>query len=297
MSTHPKKELLRFAQILIAAVAFGSPASVRAQHEGDIFIRSTEPGGGVLATAFDFGPPIPVFESLCVGGFCVYSSTDPGFISPESGSAGLHALDDGTPVNMEIVSIDDAASVKIGTAVIDAPGESAALGTALALHRHPSWQVQVPEGTLGEFEIVFKFTTTSGRYGESVPFAIRLSNLGDANTTSTTLESTTSTTTSSTSMTSATASSTTITSTTLIVTTTTIASAVECGDANDDGAVSATDALVVLRVAVGIDTCAACVCDVDASGGESAVTAADALRVLRAAVGEPGAALLCSPCI
>jgi len=47
---------------------------------------------------------------------------------------------------------------------------------------------------------------------------------------------------------------------------------------------TATDALAVLRSAVGQKTCQACVCDVDGSGS---VVASDALITLKIAVGQP----------
>ena len=62
-----------------------------------------------------------------------------------------------------------------------------------------------------------------------------------------------------------------------------------CGDPNGGG-VTATDALVVLRAAVGAAGCELCVCDVDSSG---AIVASDALIVLQAAVG--GAVTLSCP--
>jgi hypothetical protein len=66
-------------------------------------------------------------------------------------------------------------------------------------------------------------------------------------------------------------------------TTTTLPGEVLCGDASGDGRVTARDALLVLKSAVGAQrACAPSACDVDAS---STVTAADALRVLRVAVG------------
>ena len=68
---------------------------------------------------------------------------------------------------------------------------------------------------------------------------------------------------------------------------------VTCGDPDDSGAVNATDALIELRVAVGIETCALCVCNVDSIG--TFVSASDALRVLNAAVGLP-IVLTCPPC-
>ncbi|HYC55898.1 MAG TPA: dockerin type I domain-containing protein [Candidatus Binatia bacterium] len=56
-----------------------------------------------------------------------------------------------------------------------------------------------------------------------------------------------------------------------------------CGDANDDGEIKATDALAVLRAAVGGEgDCPPVRCDVDGNGS---ILASDSLRVLRAAVG------------
>ena len=56
-----------------------------------------------------------------------------------------------------------------------------------------------------------------------------------------------------------------------------------CGDAAAEfGAVTATDAIYILRAAIGLGTCDACVCDVDDTG---AITTTDALRTLQHAVG------------
>jgi hypothetical protein len=56
--------------------------------------------------------------------------------------------------------------------------------------------------------------------------------------------------------------------------------------------VTASDALFVLRAAVGSQTCPLCVCDVDDSG---TIVSSDALRTLRAAVGQQ-VALVCPDC-
>jgi hypothetical protein len=82
------------------------------------------------------------------------------------------------------------------------------------------------------------------------------------------------------------------TTTTTIATTTTTLLAETCGDPNADEMITASDALTVLRAAVGAATCRACVCDVDNSGS---TTAPDALRVLRVAVGQ-SVALECPAC-
>ncbi len=55
---------------------------------------------------------------------------------------------------------------------------------------------------------------------------------------------------------------------------------------------TATDCLYVLRAAVGVEDCDACICDADASGG---IVATDALTCLRSAVGQPGG-LACEAC-
>jgi hypothetical protein len=84
----------------------------------------------------------------------------------------------------------------------------------------------------------------------------------------------------------------TTTTTTTITTTTTLGGTVECSDANEDGKITATDALAALRTAVGTSTCAPCRCDTDDSG---AINASDALRILRKAVGQQ-VTFTCPPC-
>ena len=67
----------------------------------------------------------------------------------------------------------------------------------------------------------------------------------------------------------------------------------DCGQPITTGSEpAASDALYVLRAAVGIDSCAAMVCDTD---GSCAVTAGDALRLLSYVTGQPYE-LLCNLC-
>jgi hypothetical protein len=76
------------------------------------------------------------------------------------------------------------------------------------------------------------------------------------------------------------------------VTTTTLPS--PCGDpfVPSQNAITASDALFVLRTSVGLETCEACICDIDGSGK---TTAPDALALLRIAQGLAGT-LACPPC-
>jgi hypothetical protein len=81
-------------------------------------------------------------------------------------------------------------------------------------------------------------------------------------------------------------------------TTTTLASQGDCADpvplraGSSAGVTTATDALFVLRAAVGIGTCELCICDINGSGS---ITATDALATLNRAVDQP-VELLCPPC-
>jgi cysteine-rich repeat protein len=59
---------------------------------------------------------------------------------------------------------------------------------------------------------------------------------------------------------------------------------VACGDPDDTGTVRSSDALFILRTAVGSQTCDDCVCNVDSSTGASTISASDSLRTLRKAV-------------
>lgn len=67
---------------------------------------------------------------------------------------------------------------------------------------------------------------------------------------------------------------------------------ITCGDADVDGKVTATDALLALQASVGVVECAECRCDVNAEG---TVSATDVLAILRAAVGQP-VTLACPSC-
>jgi len=69
----------------------------------------------------------------------------------------------------------------------------------------------------------------------------------------------------------------------------------DCGQPISGGnSPTASDALFILQAAVGSQTCALCVCDVD-GGASATVSASDALRVLRRAVGQ-SIELVCPDC-
>ena len=160
------------ALALLAGVA--SDAGAEVVDPGDVSIYSTAQGGGALATDFAFAPS-EVFQSACLGGFCLYSATDPGFITRDEATAGLFPLASGTGVTMEIVSIADEASVLVGSKLLDAAGESASLGVAPGLHLHPTWQVTIPAGgsPAASFPVTFRLTS-SGGYAASQTYTLSL---------------------------------------------------------------------------------------------------------------------------
>ncbi|RMD84898.1 MAG: hypothetical protein D6815_03190, partial [Candidatus Dadabacteria bacterium] len=67
---------------------------------------------------------------------------------------------------------------------------------------------------------------------------------------------------------------------------------VACGDPDDSGKTTASDALLALRAAVRLASCDACICDTD---GDGKIAASDALRLLRKGVGV-NVVLACPAC-
>ena len=45
----------------------------------DILVGATAPDGGALVVDYDFSEPFEVYESTIVGGFVLWSGSDPGF--------------------------------------------------------------------------------------------------------------------------------------------------------------------------------------------------------------------------
>lgn len=166
----PSRLRVGFCLLLLALPA-------RAQ-EVELSIFSSAAGGGMLLVDGVFETRVTPRLPFCPGGICPYSSVNPGFVTPaqDRPAEGLYALRAGTAVSFVAVAIDGAASVKIGSTVIDAAGESAALGTASGLHVHPEWQVQAPQGEVGSYPVTFTLTSPAAAYADSAPYTLRLSN-------------------------------------------------------------------------------------------------------------------------
>lgn len=287
---------------VVAVCLLSYAGAAHAQHPDDYWIFSSMSGGGLLTSQQSTVRQTPVFANLCVAGRCLYTSTNPGFIRTDQNLAGLFVLNSGTTVSLEVVAIDPAVSVKFGNTILDEPGESVVLGTVPAIHIHPSWQLQVPEGETGVYPVEFRFTTNASSYNDSGVFMLALSN-GPMGTTTTVPV----------------ASTTTVTMPTGgpqcgngIVEIGEVCDAgpgergwgdscsaqcswTLCGDPDGNERVTATDGLYVLSAAVGAAGCAGCVCDVDGSSASGQTAATDALRVLQHAVGQD-VTFGCLPC-
>lgn len=239
--TRTKGNSMMFAKkFLVFAAVCATPFGARGQ-DVDILVFSSEDSGGALVAAeYDFSEKVLVRDRLgfCPGGICLYSSTDPGFRS-SSGSRpaeSLYALDPGTPVILEVTELAPGASLKFGPDVLDEVGESTTIGTALALHVHPEYQLQAPEGVVGDFGVSFRLTTSAPQYSSSDVVALVLTN-GDAPATPTPPNATP----------------------TATATPTTAISDCE-GDCNGDGVVDVTEILTAVNIALGgasADTCQA----------------------------------------
>ncbi|MEO8602790.1 MAG: hypothetical protein ABI629_09455, partial [bacterium] len=141
-------------------------------------IWSTADGGGALTIQWHFDDPvIHAPGGFCASGQCSFSTIDPGLItSTDPPPAGYFALADGTAVRIEIVADAPEAKLKIGNDILDVAGESTLLGTAPTLHEHPSWQLKLSQGVLGDYAMSFRLTTDSALYADSEVFAVRISN-------------------------------------------------------------------------------------------------------------------------
>jgi hypothetical protein len=97
-------------------------------------------------------------------------------------------VDEGTPVDVELTAVDAAPdatiSMKLGDALLDAPGESALIGVAVeGLHMHPEWLATVPGGAPVDdftFSLSFRLTTSASEYMPSDEYTVSFELFEDA---------------------------------------------------------------------------------------------------------------------
>lgn len=171
----------RVACTLAFLAALFAAGTARAQHE-HMDIYSTAEGGGDLELVYDFTKTIDTFQVFCAGGLCLYSTINPAFMAPEESDAanGHYVLAPGTTVSVEIVAADAKVTLNVDGNKLKKPGDAAVLGTMSPIHNHPSWQLVVPDGEIGEYSISYKLRADTGGYGDSPVYTQAVSNMPQA---------------------------------------------------------------------------------------------------------------------
>jgi hypothetical protein len=191
MREHPQERHLSSPRQLVSHVVVGAAIACTltacgagdapdgfGQGDGhsDIEIGSSQADGGALVLHFGDEDHVEVTPSVCLGGsgeLCdggiwVFQSEDPGFgpVEEDEVEEAIFALPAGVVVFVEIVAIDDGASLTIGNATLSSPGDDAVLGTSLeGLHVHGVWRAAVSGGAEPSQELRISFRITTNDLG------------------------------------------------------------------------------------------------------------------------------------
>jgi len=142
----------------------------------EILFGSSELGGGRLVTDFDFGVPVPVVFNMEIGGFSIYSATEPGFVpfGPRQVVSSPFGVPDGTTIGMRITEIDPEVQVVFSNGLLSQPGDEVVIGDA-PFDIHPTWQLSFPpDAVLQPRFVSFVLTTTSPDYEESEEYTLTI---------------------------------------------------------------------------------------------------------------------------
>lgn len=174
------RDARRAAAVLLGGLLLSLPtASPTRAHETEvpfIYVGATAAAGGALALDHNLGVPIEVAESARVGGFVLYTAEDPAFEPPAHERDGFFTLAPGTTVTVEITALGPTVAMKLAGVELDRVGASVVLGTAPELHRHPEWQLTLPDGERACQPIGFRLTTDAGAYTASREYTAWLTN-------------------------------------------------------------------------------------------------------------------------
>jgi hypothetical protein len=181
----------KLACAVLAALLTHAPAGrALAHHVVDFIVTSNAEGGGQLLVSYDFRSVVPVSFNFALGDASVYSGTNPGFDTADGDeffpgtTVPYPIFPPGVPIHVVLVDNDGGrTAMKINGQTLVNPGDAGLVGVSGAsppgdLHRHPEWQLLLtsPPGTFGEARIAFRVMAPASSYGESVTYALVLSN-------------------------------------------------------------------------------------------------------------------------
>ncbi len=169
-----------FLLLVLTPLLLAGRARAQDFHE-HMDIWSTADGSGQLVTNYDFPnkrPPL-FFSTVCVTPQqCLYTTINPAFRTAvpadDVPDDGLYPLQDGTAVTVELVAIAAGLSLNV-SGKIDMAGQSAKLGSS-PFHVHPSWQLVVPQGVIGDYDVSFRLSSDSPQYTTSDVYTLTLTN-------------------------------------------------------------------------------------------------------------------------
>ena len=142
----------------------------------EIIFGSSELNDGRIVADFDFGVPVPVVFNTEIGGFSIYSSTDPGFVplGPRSVTEVPFGFPLGTPLGIRITEIDPEVRIVFSNGLLAKPGDEVEIGES-PFDIHPIWQLSFPSGSVPEPRFVsFVLTTTAPEYQESEEYTVTI---------------------------------------------------------------------------------------------------------------------------
>lgn len=142
----------------------------------EIILGSSELEGGQLVADFDFGVSVPVVFNTEVGGFSIYSGTEPGFVALGSRNAGSAPFGfiDGTPIGMRITEIDPEVQILFADGLLSQVGDEVEIGES-PFDTHPTWQLAFPAGAEPAPRFVsFVLTTSAPEYAESEEYTVAI---------------------------------------------------------------------------------------------------------------------------
>lgn len=162
--------VVAFGLILLGA----GPAHSLGVHE-HLFI-GTRAGDEGRLHVFEVPEIISVPLTFCQQGQCLYSGLAPAFTTEELKELPRFLpLSDGVELLLVVLSMDPGLTIKFNGVVYRQPTR-VLLGSSPGLHAHPSWQIVLPAGSVGNFLLRFRVESRRGEYLPSPEYAIVFTN-------------------------------------------------------------------------------------------------------------------------